>query len=418
MPRCRARRPDWPPWCGPRRARSTALGSGEKVCLPAEAVNLSASRRSLCAARRLPAGHILRARRRDRAAPGDRSCARTGGRPGRPAADARRGTRDRRWSKRTSSHMQNRDWTGALPNVLITAASRRVPLVNAFSRALAQLGAGRVVVTDVNPLSPAVYASERAYRVPLASDPHYIDEVLAIAVGEQVGVVIPTIDDELTMFASAGTGLPPLACASWSRRRRRRCSATTSWRPAGSFGALASRRPSRTCRRICPSRRPFRSSSSRGTAAAASAHLPIQNARELAFFLDYVPDPVVQEFLDGPGVHDRHALRLRGAPALDRAARARRHSRRRDRPRPDGEGRAAHRAGHRVRGGAAVCRPDQHPVPHRGRAAGHLRDQPALFRRHPAHDRGRRRFPADDAAVGRRLPGRSRRSDASATTCG
>ncbi|MEP7305714.1 MAG: N-acetylneuraminate synthase family protein [Acidobacteriota bacterium] len=37
-----------------------ALGSGEKVCLPAEAVNLSASRRSLCAARRLIAGHILR----------------------------------------------------------------------------------------------------------------------------------------------------------------------------------------------------------------------------------------------------------------------------------------------------------------------------------------------------------------------
>jgi len=36
-----------------------ALGSGEKICLPAEAVNLSASRRSLCAARRLVAGHTL-----------------------------------------------------------------------------------------------------------------------------------------------------------------------------------------------------------------------------------------------------------------------------------------------------------------------------------------------------------------------
>ena len=36
-----------------------ALGSGEKMCLPAEAVNLSASRRALCAARRLVAGHIL-----------------------------------------------------------------------------------------------------------------------------------------------------------------------------------------------------------------------------------------------------------------------------------------------------------------------------------------------------------------------
>jgi sialic acid synthase SpsE len=37
-----------------------ALGSGTKTCLAAEAVNVTASRRSLCAARPLPAGHLLR----------------------------------------------------------------------------------------------------------------------------------------------------------------------------------------------------------------------------------------------------------------------------------------------------------------------------------------------------------------------
>jgi hypothetical protein len=41
-------------------------------------------------------------------------------------------------------------------NVLITAASRRVPLVQAFRSALARQGGGRVVVTDVNAQSPAV----------------------------------------------------------------------------------------------------------------------------------------------------------------------------------------------------------------------------------------------------------------------
>src|SRR4051812_29804435 len=56
-------------------------------------------------------------------------------------------------------------------NVLITAASRRVPLVNAFRAALARQGGGRVVVTDVNALSPAVYSGDRAYLVPLTSDP-------------------------------------------------------------------------------------------------------------------------------------------------------------------------------------------------------------------------------------------------------
>jgi hypothetical protein len=64
-------------------------------------------------------------------------------------------------------------------NVLITAASRRVPLVQAFRQALSSLGVpGRVVVTDVNPLSPAVHVADRAYRVPLAHDAEYLPALL------------------------------------------------------------------------------------------------------------------------------------------------------------------------------------------------------------------------------------------------
>src|SRR6185295_8324193 len=40
---------------------SRALGGGDKVCLPAEAVNVIASRRAVCAARPLPAGHVIEA---------------------------------------------------------------------------------------------------------------------------------------------------------------------------------------------------------------------------------------------------------------------------------------------------------------------------------------------------------------------
>src|SRR6267378_802849 len=62
---------------------------------------------------------------------------------------------------------------------------------------------GTVIVTDVNPLSPAVHFGGRAYRVPLATDPSYIDELLAICQAERVGLVIPTIDDELTVFGAS-----------------------------------------------------------------------------------------------------------------------------------------------------------------------------------------------------------------------
>ena len=71
-------------------------------------------------------------------------------------------------------------------NVLITAASRRVPLVYAFRRAVEQAGGGAVIVTDVNPLSPAVYTADRAFRVSLATDPDYVDEILAICEAAQI----------------------------------------------------------------------------------------------------------------------------------------------------------------------------------------------------------------------------------------
>ena len=70
-------------------------------------------------------------------------------------------------------------------NVLMTAGSRRVPLVQAFRTALRTLGLpGSVVVTDVNPLSPAVHVADRSYRVPMATEPDYLPEVLALCEAE------------------------------------------------------------------------------------------------------------------------------------------------------------------------------------------------------------------------------------------
>ena len=88
-------------------------------------------------------------------------------------------------------------------NVLITAASRRVPLVRAFRDAVAKFGKGRVITTDINPLSPALYFGHRHHIVPLTTDRYYIPIIESICDAEDVGLVIPTIDDELPIFGSA-----------------------------------------------------------------------------------------------------------------------------------------------------------------------------------------------------------------------
>lgn len=185
-------------------------------------------------------------------------------------------------------------------NVLITAASRRVPLVNSFRAALTRQGGGRVIVTDVNALSPAVYSGDRAYRVPLTSDPGYLDDVLAICAAERIGVLVPTIDDELPIFSAAVSRfaergvrviVSPVDTTTLCNDKFETCRVL---RELGIPAAESFLRPN------LPARPPFpmfvKPRFGRGGVGAVAA----RNQRELDFFLDYVDGPVVQEYLDGP----------------------------------------------------------------------------------------------------------------------
>jgi carbamoyl-phosphate synthase large subunit len=100
----------------------------------------------------------------------------------------------------------------ARPNVLITSASRKVLLVRAFKRALARRGGGRVVAADISPLAAALYEADVARLVPRSDDPAYLDALLRLCEEEQIGLLVPTRDEELATlararerFAAAGT---------------------------------------------------------------------------------------------------------------------------------------------------------------------------------------------------------------------
>jgi carbamoyl-phosphate synthase large subunit len=185
-------------------------------------------------------------------------------------------------------------------NVLITAGSRRVPLVRAFQRAVAQHRGGNVIVTDVSAYSPAVHAANRAYRVPLSTAPDYLDTVLDICVGERVSLVVPTIDDELVAFGRAAArfqahgirvAVSPAQTSALCEDKYALCQflrgrgidAAESWLPAAVPDAPV------FPLFIKPRR-------GRGSVGAYA----VRTSRELAFFADYVPDAVVQTFLDGP----------------------------------------------------------------------------------------------------------------------
>ena len=184
-------------------------------------------------------------------------------------------------------------------NVLVTAASRRVPLVRAFRKAVASIG-GRVVVCDVNGLSPAVHVAHAAYKVPFSTDIDYLDAILDICRLERIGLLVPTIDDEIPLFGSTREHFEPLgvSVAASPEATARLCNdkytlcerlrasgiaAAESWLP----GAL-------------PADPTFPLFIKPRTGRGGVNAFPIRNQRELDFFLDYVPNPVVQEFLVGP----------------------------------------------------------------------------------------------------------------------
>jgi carbamoyl-phosphate synthase large subunit len=185
-------------------------------------------------------------------------------------------------------------------NVLITAGSRRVALLQAFQAVVRSRGAGRVIVADVDATSPTVHLADRAYRVPLSSDPGYTDALLDICTAEGIGLVVPTIDDELETLANGRHRFEAvgavLACsdgetAALCNDKYRTCAHLRAHGVAGAASWLPSQLPAELSNELF-----IKPRVGRGGVSAFVA----RNRRELDFFLSYVNDPVIQEYLQSP----------------------------------------------------------------------------------------------------------------------
>lgn len=186
-------------------------------------------------------------------------------------------------------------------NVLITAASRRVGLVRAFRSALDGLRLnGTVIGTDVNALSPAVHFCDRAYKVPLSHAPNYLDTIASLCEAEHIGLLIPTIDEELPIFGAAverfaAIGVRVVVSPETTSRICNDKYESCCWLRASGVAAAESFLPNEM---PAQPRLPMfvKPRGGRGSIGAFRARTP----EELSFFSRYVEDPVIQEFLNGP----------------------------------------------------------------------------------------------------------------------
>lgn len=183
-------------------------------------------------------------------------------------------------------------------NVLITAASRRVALVRNFRLALQDTG-GIVVAVDYDINSPALFFAHKQYKVPLVMDPAYTEVIESIAVKENINLIIPTIDQELLL---------------WSKNKTRFAEKdiTVSISPPETVGICNDKWE--TYNFFKSNNFPFPATYLREhltyhmnyplfikpRAGRGSVHsYMVNNKRELDFFVEYVHEPLVQDYLMG-----------------------------------------------------------------------------------------------------------------------
>jgi len=91
-------------------------------------------------------------------------------------------------------------------NIIICSLSRKVPLVEAFRAALA--GRGTLWGGDVDAGCVGRYFVDRFWEMPPLAEPGAAQEVLRFCSQEEIGLVIPTRDGELSFFAALRDELP------------------------------------------------------------------------------------------------------------------------------------------------------------------------------------------------------------------
>jgi carbamoyl-phosphate synthase large subunit len=178
-------------------------------------------------------------------------------------------------------------------NVLFTSVGRRVELVRAFRRAYEGLGLdGRIVGVDIDPLAPALRECDDFFMVPRCDDPDYVRQVAEVCKREEISLLFPLIDPEIPVLARAreelGTRamvLPPEAAETTADKLAtaelfERIGVPTPRRDPGEFPVFVKPR-----------------------FGSAGAHTYRAGGEdELGFFLQRVPDPVVEELLPGPEI--------------------------------------------------------------------------------------------------------------------
>ena len=187
-------------------------------------------------------------------------------------------------------------------NVLITSAGRRVSLVRLFQKALIKLDLnGIVFAVDLQDHAPALLAADKFQTVPKVSDLQYIKKLLEICLENKIKLVIPTIDTELIILSKQrkrflSHGIQILTCSNnvnklFFDKRSTQLFFSKNKIPTPHLYTLEE------AKQLDLAHFPLLLKPNNGSCSIGVTK--VHSQKELLFFLDYLKDPIVQEFIEG-----------------------------------------------------------------------------------------------------------------------
>ena len=187
-------------------------------------------------------------------------------------------------------------------NILILSAGRRVELIKCFKEAANLIGINsRIITADISNTAPAIYFSDKNYIVPKVGEKEYIQKIIKICKLEDIRLIVPTIDTELLIMAinkdliENKTNAKVLISNKKAIEICRNKSNTNKFFEENGFGVPREFKLDEIKNdnyNFPLFIKPFDGSSSINT-------FKINNKKELNFFVEYVKNPIIQEFIEG-----------------------------------------------------------------------------------------------------------------------
>jgi len=186
--------------------------------------------------------------------------------------------------------------------ILFTSVGRRVELLQAFRSAAERLSIPlRIIGADATPTAPGLFCADEQVIVPSASSGGYVDALLEVVRTRSVRAVIPTIDPDLPPISRRRDAFDALGCAALIADAETIANCRDKERTHRFLTAAKIDTPATYTPATLPPREQLRFPyfiKPREGSASRWVHR-LDDAADLDYHVAKVPDPIIQEFVEG-----------------------------------------------------------------------------------------------------------------------